>query len=334
MLRSPRNVFQLSTMASPRLPHANKIPTPTLGKRSIAQPVHLVLDWDGTLTRSDTLSTLARIAETRDKRLGQPHSPAQTWSDFTKAYMDDYQAHKKAHYPSTSSPEDYTRWLASLKDVEYASAQRISDSGFFKGCTTADVDAVAQTAIETGEVRLRKGAFGLFGLLVGPEPPAGSKLSILSVNFSETWIRRCLHRVSEKLIDPAALPMFLEALSRVEIQANEIEGLDTPEGSSGKLVGEIRTADEKLRHLPQPRAAGEKVIYVGDSATDYLCLKQGKPGVWICDCPQNRLMEIAMETFKPLDCEVLPTGQGKEGVVDSFWSPDLEAVSKYVAALL
>ena len=45
-------------------------------------------------------------------------------------------------------------------------------------------------------------------------------------------------------------------------------------------------------------------------------------------------MEIAMETFKPLDCEVLPTGQGKEGVVDSFWSPDLEAVSKYVAALL
>ncbi|TKA27822.1 hypothetical protein B0A50_04923 [Salinomyces thailandicus] len=307
------------------------IPTPK--PKKLAQPIHLILDWDGTLTRSDTLSVLARIPEARDKRLGKPRSSSPDWSEFTKAYLDDYSKHKQAHYPSTADPEAYSQWLASLKAVEQASAKRISDSAFFKGCTTADVDNVAKTAIETGEVRLRKGAFGLFGLFVGPEPPAGSKLSILSVNFSETFIRRCLHRVSERLVDPAGLPVFLEALSRVEIRANEIEGLDDPDGSSGRLAGSLQTAADKLENFP-PATNAQKVIYVGDSATDYECIRRAKPGVWICDCPQNRVVERAKETFKPLDCTMLPLGEGKEGIVDSFWARDLEAVSKYVGALL
>ena len=313
-------------------PVTPRIPTPAV-KKKLAQPVHLVLDWDGTLTRLDTLAILGRIPEARDKRLGKKHESSVTWSDFSKAWMEDYTKHKEQHYPSSADEKLYSEWLASLKDVEDASSRRISDSGFFKGCTVADVDAVAKAAIENGDIRLRRGAFGLFGLLVGPEPPVGSKLSILSVNFSETFIRRCLHIVSEKLVDPARLPIFLEALARVEINANEIEGLDQPEGSTGRLIGDLHTAADKLRHFPRAEE-GKKVIYVGDSATDYECLKRATPGVWVCDCPQNHVTERAKETFKPLDVEVLPLGEGKEGVVDSFWAPDLEAVSKYVGALL
>ena len=301
-------------------------------QRKLARPVHLILDWDGTLTAKDTLSILGHLPKARDKRLGRNHQPAHSWDDFAEAYMRDYTKQKQAHFPATSDRQAYSNWLASLRDVEYASAKRISDTGYFRGVTAADVANVAQNAIDTGEVQLRNGWQHLFELFLPSDAPTSSKLSILSVNFSQTFIRGCIRHAVQSLHASGKQRQLIDYIEKMDVKANEIEGLDLSEGSTGKLVGEIRTAPDKLRHLPAPMDE-RVVVYVGDSPTDYECLRRADVGIWICDCAEDEYRQPFSETFKPLDCEATPLRKGSASDGQFYWTRSLGEVAEYLQAL-
>ncbi|KAK0351759.1 hypothetical protein LTR91_003245 [Friedmanniomyces endolithicus] len=325
--------------------------------RRPGQPVHLVLDWDGTLTVKDTMALLGGLPRARDLRLynqrlyeseseppshlrGEaevnglvdptPYASANQWDGIVAAYMEDYRAHKALHYPVTpkerpqeerASPDQYSRWLESLKVVEYASAERVTTSGFFRGVSTEDVASVARDALDSGALQLRKGWTPLFEMSVpqtgnGRAPPI-NKISIISVNWSESLIRWSLFLAAERLthlsaVDKAAL---LAHINDTEIHSNEIHGLNSPQGSSGRLTGNIRTAREKAGHMPagsdQRGAAATKrqrldspfVVYVGDSATDYECFQCADLPIWISDQGEEEDVRVRRfdAIFRPLN---------------------------------
>ncbi|KAK4540286.1 hypothetical protein LTR36_009598 [Oleoguttula mirabilis] len=314
-------------------------------RRTLPRPVHLILDWDGTLTKKDTLSILGNLPKARDARLGIPHTPSHHWNDdFLKPYMDDYGRHKQSSslYPTAADPEKYSQWLASLRTVEYNSAERVSDSGFFCGVNEIDVTTVAHEALDAGEMQLRNGWLDLFNMfLPAASPPLGSRISILSVNWSATFIRSSLRQAAARYLqDGDGRQQLMVYVGGMEIQANEIEGLGSVErGSSGRLVGTVRTAADKLQHRPivrKPGHASERPIdvYVGDSATDYECLRHATIGIWLCDCAETEYEQKLKETFKPLELEIRPIDQFRSHADSGLcWASDLGQVAKLLERL-
>ncbi|KAK0270547.1 hypothetical protein LTR35_014083 [Friedmanniomyces endolithicus] len=286
---------------------------------------------------SEPASHLRGEAEVNEQGDAPPSASANQWDRFVAAYMKDYQAHKALHYPVTpterpreerASPDQYSRWLESLRVVEYASAERVTTSGFFRGVRTEDVASVARDALDSGALQLRKGWTSLFEMSVpqtrNGRAPLIKKISIISVNWSESLIRWSLYLAAERLThlsapDKAAL---LAHINDTEIHSNEIHGLNSPQGSSGRLTGNIRTAREKVEHMPagsdQRGAAATKrqrldspfMVYVGDSATDYECFQCADLPIWISDQGEEEDARVQRfdAIFRPLN-----TGHGSSG---------------------
>jgi len=233
---------------------------------------HLILDFDDTLTTTDTIGLLAKAAYTL-----RPQSPP--WSHFVDAYLADYNHHALSH-PKTSrlTLADEAAYLASLVPVERASILRIEAAGVFKGLHITDI---AKAAAST--VPLRPG----FWDLCRPILDSGGAVDILSVNWSRAWIRSSLRN-----------SVALEERERfdlgVGIYSNDLvcdpDGIITTGEISREIVlgGDdgIWTAAHKekmMEHLIAKRGGEGHVMYVGDSSTDLMCLLKADVGVVIGD---------------------------------------------------
>ncbi|KAK4888136.1 hypothetical protein LTR27_012942 [Elasticomyces elasticus] len=365
-------------------------------RRHLRRPIHLVLDWDGTMTTIDTMAALGdlpkstclrKLRESREaaepsregdeeNENGRPINrhepmaahgddtrplddyPGSQWSDLGAAYTKDYQAHKAAHYPKSDhvNHSDYIKWLDSLRPIESASAQRAMDTSHFRGVRSSDVESHAKNAIETQKVTLREGCIPLLLMFVpdGTDyvPPAGSKVSIISVNWSESFIRWALYHyhavvLGSSRFNNAERTNLLKYISEMEIHTNEIHGLDHPQGSSGRLDGCIRTAREKCHYLPSARKSCQDeqdlplVVYVGDSGTDYECLRNADVGIWLHDCGDGSVKERFRDTFQPLDVtEATPSHVSKTKALDQcgettwcLWARSLADVGDYLEQL-
>ena len=267
-----------------------------MGRLRLRLPIHWVLDWDGTLTHKDTMSILSRIAEQRDLRLAVSSSICQRviesqWTSYGRSYVDDYNRHKAAYIPKASEGTTIQAekdWLASLKDVEYGSATRVAEDCFLQGVKGQDVDAAAANAIEERQVEMRTGWMELFeSLRSRPEvtsQTSSNKISILSVNWSATLIKRVLWHAADSWTDHHGIKAATQDyITHMDVVANEIEGLEDPEGSSGTLTGDIRTSADKMRYMPVRDSSMPTVVYVGDSATDLECFLTADVGICIRD---------------------------------------------------
>ncbi|KAF1984640.1 hypothetical protein K402DRAFT_395656 [Aulographum hederae CBS 113979] len=233
--------------------------------------LHIILDFDGTLTHHDTLSTLSSL---------NPNPPKTPWSKIVDAYLQDYRRHVAAYHPPASqrtSVEQESAWLASLRRVEVRSLRRVEEAGVFERVTGGMVEEGAAGAVEREDVRLRKGWLDVLRLACGAgvrerDGEEGNvKLSILSVNWSTSFIRGVLRAAVEKEVggekERSGLEMGEEEVERVRvlvdgiaIYANELQGLDAVGGSSGRITtdaedtGGIRTSADKvavIRRLKQ-----------------------------------------------------------------------------------
>ncbi|KAK6343959.1 hypothetical protein TWF696_007611 [Orbilia brochopaga] len=205
---------------------------------------HLVLDFDQTLTIDDTLATLASASPLPDA--------AAIFTHLTNAYLDDYNAHTASHPTPTNVQEEVT-FLASLRTVEQRSIERVEASGLFKGIKPQELAAAARRVAVRRPVELA----ALLSQVLSEDncncsthSPNMSKktttgrVSIVSVNWSETFIREVL----------LALPgLDTRHSSRVEIYANNLlVGADG--ATTGKLdrrfgTHGLWTAADKMRIL-------------------------------------------------------------------------------------
>ncbi|KAJ4344853.1 uncharacterized protein N0V89_012597 [Didymosphaeria variabile] len=300
-------------------------------------PIQLILDWDGTLTKKDTLHLVAAIGyeHNRDKNL----TP---WDDIVQAYISDYSQHKAFYTSSTESRKTVTEeseWLASLKDVERSSIERVKAAGIFKDVTKEDVISASRSAVRDGKLQLRPGWRKLLAISEASQQQssAAASLSIISVNWSATFIRACLQTA---LSNPSAsdakfmdsIPVFANELPLEEIQR-------TPY---------ICTSADKLARFEEVRGEDScTTFYVGDSATDFDCLVAADVGICIRDDPMGSGQKELKETLERLDFDVLrlspeafTESQGGIGVVGGdrerrdrrkiWWVAGLDEVSKFV----
>lgn len=308
------------------------------------QPVHLILDWDGTLTTRDTLEHLGKLPRARDARLQAasvdhlvaPVSTEMPWADLVEAYMVDYRAHEAKFPATTSDPQDLVPYLRSLQSVEYASVKRTQDANFFYRVTTEDIITVVRSVLDSGSLQLRSGWDGLFRLFLPSASPSPTwstpKISIVSVNWSETFIRWSLFLASQRLphLDDGQKRRLGDMINDMRIHANEIHGLNSPHGSSGRLIGNLRTSKDKLWAMEGIVAMTEKnredkpvVVYVGDSSTDYECLRAADIGFWINDVPECEVGAEFARIFRPL----------KHEAMDFRWAPDFATIAGVLGSL-
>ncbi|KNG49016.1 haloacid dehalogenase-like hydrolase protein [Stemphylium lycopersici] len=220
------------------------------------QPMHWILDWDGTITTKDTLDTLVHISSTR-----KPDFPTTDhWNRVSQAYMDDYSATLKLLVPDGLLPttvRDEKRLLGQMRHVELRSLERVSDSGIFAGLTEQTIDEGAGKAIQSGQVQLRN-HFSSFHKHV--QESKGQTFNILSVNWSRHFIWSCL--------GAAGVTVPCDA-----IVSNELDSISAGEASGGRIVSAVTayrnlivSSGDKLQTLEQmPRIDAPKEARKGNS---------------------------------------------------------------------
>lgn len=203
----------------------------------------VVVDFDETITCKDTIALLAQFAYSR-----KPQSELPPWSHFTNAYMSDYQKHKQQWHKkldNITKIEEKIAQLSSLKNVELASIDRISNAGVFAGLRRAEIQDGAKA-----EVQIRDQALNVL-------QSVSENLYILSVNWSKDWIIGALDPLQ---IKPSA------------VLSNDLEFEN--QVSTGKIIPNITTASDKLA-IFQDLVKSNKPsysLYIGDSETDLPCL--------------------------------------------------------------
>lgn len=260
-------------------------------------PITLILDWDGTLTVRDTLSTIASIGYTKPISLrASSHSSAHTlsstptWSQIVSAYTSDYSAHKESYSPNPAERKTIAEellWLQSLWSVERDSVERVERSGLWRGVTRDHVRDVVIRALDDGSVALRPG----WNELVSNVQRSGGRVGILSVSWSSTFIKETLRNAAQRgTLDGDGLNVDM-----MEVWANDFEMNNDGEGS-GRLTrwfeseGKgIWTGSDKARVMREILAQesgawkGTKAMYIGDSVSDLECLLEADVGICVRD---------------------------------------------------
>ncbi|KAJ4370689.1 hypothetical protein N0V83_005210 [Neocucurbitaria cava] len=272
------------------------------------QPIHWVLDWDGTITKHDTLDALVNISASI-----KPDFPVQKfWEDLTQSYMDDYTATLANLAPGGILPktiEEEIALIRKLRAVEQRSLHRVSLSGIFAGLTTSAINAGIRECISSGQIGLRRGFAQFFESMQTDKTDASgqhkskSQLSILSVNWSQHFIASCLRAFNTPIPASSILSNELQNLTQ-NLPSNGHIG---PSNSASMM---IVSSDDKLRcleRLKQEREASSSspqdtstssipIVYVGDSLTDIECLLAADLGICIRDEPmgsgQRKLAEL------------------------------------------
>jgi len=231
---------------------------------SLRPPIHLLLDWDSTLTTHDTLSLVAAIGYTNHEN-NPKSTPLPPWTKISEAYSADFKRHEENYRPRREERrnlQEELRWLESLRGVERASVERVERTGVFRAVRGCDVESAARAAVVGGGVRLRPGWARLLELV----EEGGGMSAVVSVNWSARFVRACLEYACELEKTGEEREGARAVVMGMKVMANEIEGLDTVEGGSGRLSryledeGGIWTAEDKGRVVRE--LIGEEIFPV------------------------------------------------------------------------
>ncbi|KAM7193496.1 HAD-like domain containing protein [Naviculisporaceae sp. PSN 640] len=321
-------------------------------------PLTVVLDFDGTITQEDTIDTLTRYAAHYSANKGV-HNSSETpvsatslmadWEDSViKPYLRDLEEFERQYrWPKEKrlTWELEEAYLEDLKSVEERSIKRVEASPIFKGFVAHDFRTFGQQAIggtitecpvntDTGfdpsfpessfpsprdelpSVKLRKGFVEFLNHI--PHQRMDWKLGIVSVNWSTAFIQG----------------VFLGLVTRFEIFANQI---DSDPNDSPTITGPLglktplTTAKDKALVLGRmterlsPRELLGPVVYIGDSKTDLLCLRDADLGIVIVDAPGQSSL---LSTLQRLGEDVPHVGQASHtGTLAHYvWARDFSEI--------
>jgi phosphoglycolate phosphatase-like HAD superfamily hydrolase len=282
-------------------------------------PVHWILDWDGTITKKDTLDALVNIAAS-----AKPTFPTQErWKSVVDAYMSDYSATLEKFVPNGVLPttiEEESQLLRDLKVVEQRSLDRVFESKIFERVTRETLEKGATKATEAGEVALRPGCVVLLQSVLALKD---DKLHVLSVNWSRHFISSCLKANGAELDSDL-------------IFANELDGIAEGEPSTGQISPDdhikIISSGDKLRYLERMREENPApIVYVGDSWTDIECLLAADLGICIRNEPMGSSQKKLAEALERLGV-MCPHILDQSGAAQSqiVWAKDFTEISKWM----
>lgn len=330
--------------------------------------IYLVLDWDGTITRHDTMRVLTEIGYQKQQTLlsqDQNLGIIPPWNYFVEAYLKDYNAHVANYHPAKENRKtaaEESAWLASLRGIEKASVERVSKAGIFKGLTKEDIEKASEDAIRSHQVELRP---GWSDLLLTLRDGADSDIEtwISSVNWSGTFIQACINAA----LDLENHDNYLRSL-RYQLWSNDPEGLQdssSPRIATGIIqsgpkcpLPGIHTSADKVQLLKKLRFTGggaiqaspsdthrrSLIIYVGDTTTDFDSLVEADIGICIQDEPlsggqkelRETLTRLGFQFYKASDLDKvgmqLESAEKKRGII--WTAKDLHEVSAFVSEII
>lgn len=251
------------------------------------QGTAFILDFDGTITTKDTISTLLNFALLTHASKGKDFSAAR--DKVVAKYSEDYTKHVEDYTPVREERNTLAKeiqYYRSLKGVETRSFERVSNSGLFKGISESDWAEFGRDAVRKGEVIVREG----FKDFIVKVNESSGVWGVVSVNFSSHFIRGVLASASSS-------PSAAEVLSNQPDENGVLNGPDIGDGHYGPVMA---TSDDKLssKHdlLRSLRPlAGEdfsNVVFIGDSGTDTECLsEEGTLGIIMSDDGRSSVIE-------------------------------------------
>lgn len=303
------------------------------GPSRVNLPIHLILDFDGTITRKDTMHLLADIGYSHQSANGRVPQPT-PWSEIVDAYMTDFKAHANSYTPKAvdrTSPEQETAWLGSLERVEEASFQRVLAAGIFDGVSKDEVERAGKVALQEGKLQLRSGLQELV-VQVRRHNATCSDLQlpirVLSVNWSASFIRGVIQQGSEdhQMEKPLIHPQH--------IYANELPSITKEDTSPSIQTPPLRTSTDKGRLLQQLRQTTDGkgnslLIYIGDSSTDLDCLLTADIGVVVQDDPMGSGQKESAETCQRIGIGIHPIREAGPGRLGSDGGKTLWSVREF-----
>jgi len=311
---------------------------------SAPRQIRLILDFDGTITTSDTLAPLSRIGYNHAASQSPSHTLT-AWSEIVSAYLSDYSQHATSYTPTAEERTTLAQeaaWLNSLEPIERASARRAVEAGIWDDVTREEVEAAAKREVGEGTVRLRRGLGELMEWAVkGSEQQGrmgrGVEVSVLSVNWSRQWIWSILRNGTGSSVDGGHT---IEMLKKVAIFANELPSIAAlPGGDIPGTSVELRTSGDKLRCMQGQTSASNSafVVYVGDSATDLECLAEADLGICMRDEKMGSSQKELAEILERLAIDVQWIGEEKSQIADEkriVWARDFGDVKEWLAKYL
>ncbi|KAF4581193.1 haloacid dehalogenase-like hydrolase [Ophiocordyceps camponoti-floridani] len=148
--------------------------------------MHLVFDFDGTITVQDTMGEFAASAVAwQQKRLGRDLRGA--WDEAVRAYSADLAA--VTGWDSATTLEAECRFLSSLRTVEEASLERVRRSGLLTGLGRAELFRMGGSAVAEGRVKIREG----FGAVTELAERRGWRTDVVSAHWSGAFVEGVLN---------------------------------------------------------------------------------------------------------------------------------------------
>jgi 2-hydroxy-3-keto-5-methylthiopentenyl-1-phosphate phosphatase len=308
------------------------------------QPIHWILDWDGTITKKDTLNALVSIAAST-----KPDFPTQDqWQRVSKAYMDDYTSTLQELAPNNNLPktiEQERALLQDLKAVEQRSLDRVAESSIFSGLTKEALEGGAAKAVVEKKVALRDGFTSFYQVIQSqsrspspsqspfPRPETQNlNLTILSVNWSRHFIASCLSASGISLQEDRILSNELSNL----VSGYSSTGYILSTDSSSSPDSTIISSPDKLLHLEALRKNNTKnmrpmmLVYVGDSLTDLECLVAADLGVCMRDEEMGSSQRQLAEALERLGVDCVRLSEWKEGKERVAWVKDFGEIQDWM----
>ncbi|OBT88018.1 hypothetical protein VE02_02891 [Pseudogymnoascus sp. 03VT05] len=294
--------------------------------------LQVIFDFDGTITTKDTIEPLVQSVISHHHPFLSPSELSQTpqakaWSNCKSQYLADLSAHyeKEKDGPSDgiavtgpSGLEKEQRSLDALRDVEWASVERVGESGIFKDVSRDSFREMGRAAAaadpESGNDRVvvaREG-FLEFVTLIRQN---GAQWGVVSVNWSWRWVRGVLdvvlrdagggNSMAVKANDADGSTGMINGYPLHKFNRKRTHLLTTAD----KLLAQKLTLSIDLDNIgmssPEPLT-----IYIGDSPTDLSPLLHADIGI-ITNSPSSTPGALGVLINK-CSYSVLPVSKYKE----------------------
>ena len=257
--------------------------------------IHLVLDFDGTVTSSDTTAIIGGRCLAKAMETAPPGFPMDKLPHGMQYYSELYfQQYKECKEASRSSPEQRTTineelsWLSESCPVELNSFLRVRLAVLHEGMDSLKNDErlrnefmmnAGREAVREGEIQIRdpEALSGIIG--------KASRWGVVSVSWSARFILGALVEsglISEGNIENVAknvkanellAPLPADAQGRSKIICSAMDKKEAFE----KLLSQWAVEDTDN----EATEAQVVTIYVGDSTTDLGCLADASVGLYI-----------------------------------------------------
>jgi 2-hydroxy-3-keto-5-methylthiopentenyl-1-phosphate phosphatase len=232
--------------------------------------MHVFIDFDGTITTADTTELLGLFASKRN-------GLEKEWATLSNEYNAKIAAHHEAHplHAVTESLRDVkdrdkliaviVEWINSTRNIENQAVRRAHQYGIFKNLTPQQLHEAGRDAVVEGRIQIRDGFHDLVKHLNANQ----SGVTVLSLNWSDHWIRGCIR------------PLLTQIMSN-KIQIGQFGArLVGPKGGAQKLL----TGKHKLSCMKDRLGMGgvvDPIVYIGDSVNDLQCMLHSDKVIVMC----------------------------------------------------